>query len=136
MSDVMQVGDNVWSVIDGQRQYEVYVEPLEGAWSVSMRGRTQKVLLEDSRDEAAAANGRSGAGVARVASPMPGKVVRMLVAVGDEVAEGAGLAVVEAMKMQNELKSPIAGKVTQASAQAGETVQAGQVLAVVEAHAG
>jgi biotin carboxyl carrier protein len=66
---------------------------------------------------------------------MPGKLVRVLVSVGDRVAAGAGLAVVEAMKMQNEMKSPLDGKVTQVLAEAGATVNASQVLVVVEADA-
>ena len=66
-----------------------------------------------------------------LASPMPGKVVRVLVAVGDEVAAGQGLLVVEAMKMQNEMKSPRAGKVLSLAAVEGATVSAGQPLATI-----
>ena len=63
---------------------------------------------------------------------MPGRVVRVLVAVGDEVAEQQGVVVIEAMKMQNELKSPKAGRVVRVGAVVGETVQPGDVLVVVE----
>jgi biotin carboxyl carrier protein len=62
---------------------------------------------------------------------MPGKVVRVLVAVGDEVAAGQGLLVVEAMKMQNEMKAPRPGKVLSLSAAEGSTVTAGEVLATI-----
>jgi biotin carboxyl carrier protein len=73
-----------------------------------------------------------GDDVARIVAPMPGKVVRVLVAIGDQVDAGAGIAVVEAMKMQNEMKTPKAGKVSALSAELGATVNAGDVLAVVE----
>jgi biotin carboxyl carrier protein len=62
---------------------------------------------------------------------MPGKVVRVLVKAGDEVAEGQGLVVVEAMKMENELKSPKAGTVTELHAVEGATVESGAKLIVV-----
>jgi biotin carboxyl carrier protein len=71
-------------------------------------------------------------GTIQIIAPMPGKVVRVLVAVGAEVEAGAGLVVVEAMKMQNEMKSPKAGKVTSINVTTGATVNAGDVLAVVE----
>jgi biotin carboxyl carrier protein len=63
---------------------------------------------------------------------MPGKVVRLLVDVGAQVEAGAGIVVVEAMKMQNEMKSPKAGVVTALNAEAGSTVNAGDVLAEIE----
>jgi biotin carboxyl carrier protein len=62
---------------------------------------------------------------------MPGKVVRVLVKQGDQVQEGQGLLVVEAMKMENELKSPRAGVVKELHAQEGQPVEAGAKLAVV-----
>jgi biotin carboxyl carrier protein len=63
---------------------------------------------------------------------MPGRVVRLLVEVGDEVVEGQGVVVIEAMKMQNELKASKAGPVAKVSVAVGDTVGAGDVLVVVE----
>jgi biotin carboxyl carrier protein len=63
---------------------------------------------------------------------MPGRVVRVLVEAGDEVEEGQGVVVIEAMKMQNELKSPKAGRVVRLGAAVGDTVGSGDVLVVVE----
>ena len=70
--------------------------------------------------------------VARILAPMPGKVVRLLVNAGDRVEAGAGIVVVEAMKMQNEMKSPRSGTVVKINVDVGATVNAGDVLAVVE----
>jgi biotin carboxyl carrier protein len=63
---------------------------------------------------------------------MPGKIVRVLVQAGDKVEAGAGIIVVEAMKMQNEMKAPKAGAVVSINADEGATVNAGDVLAVIE----
>ncbi|MCA2981727.1 MAG: biotin/lipoyl-binding protein [Myxococcaceae bacterium] len=67
-----------------------------------------------------------------VLSPMPGKVVKVFVKPGDTVTEGQGLVVVEAMKMENELKAPKAGTVTEVLAREGSTVENGAKLVVVE----
>ncbi len=69
---------------------------------------------------------------ARIVAPMPGKVVRVMVEVGAEVQPGDGIVVVEAMKMQNEMKSPKAGIVSAVSVEVGATVNGGDVLAVIE----
>ncbi len=66
-----------------------------------------------------------------VRAPMPGRVVRVLVAVGDEVAEGQGVAIVEAMKMENEIFAPHAGQVTEVPAVAGRPVESGEPLVVL-----
>ena len=63
---------------------------------------------------------------------MPGKVVRLYIETGDAVEKGDGIVVVEAMKMQNEMKSPRAGVVVSINVKPGDTVNAGDVLAVVE----
>ena len=63
---------------------------------------------------------------------MPGKVVRILVASGAEVSEGEGVIVVEAMKMQNEMKSPKAGLIKEIKVKEGSTVNAGDVLVIIE----
>jgi biotin carboxyl carrier protein len=63
---------------------------------------------------------------------MPGKVVKLLVAVGDEVSAGDGVIVVEAMKMQNEMKASKPGRIARVHVAAGDAVAAGQALLVVE----
>ena len=71
-------------------------------------------------------------GVQPVVAPMPGRVVRVLVSPGDEVAARQGVVVVEAMKMENELRSPKAGKVKEVNVTPGTSVEAGRVLVVIE----
>jgi biotin carboxyl carrier protein len=71
-------------------------------------------------------------GPRKIVAPMPGKVVRLVVREGDQVEAGAGLAVVEAMKMQNEIKSPKKGTVQKILVSEGAAVNAGDVLLIVE----
>ena len=73
-----------------------------------------------------------GDGLMQIVAAMPGKVVRLLVEVGEKVQAEQGIVTVEAMKMQNEMKSPKAGMVVAVNVQAGVTVNAGDVLAVIE----
>jgi biotin carboxyl carrier protein len=63
---------------------------------------------------------------------MPGRVVNLLVKPGDEVAADQGIVVVEAMKMENELKTPKAGKVLEIRVSVGQAVEKGEILAVIE----
>ncbi len=90
-------------------------------------------ILDERRLRMRRAAGRFGVeGKASLASPMPGKVVKVLAKMGDEVREGQGLLVIEAMKMENELRSPKSGKLVELSAVEGQTVEGGATLAVVE----
>ena len=63
---------------------------------------------------------------------MPGKVIQVLCSVGDEVTAGQGVIVIEAMKMQNEVKAAHAGKLVEIRVAPGDTVEAGQILAIIE----
>ncbi len=89
-------------------------------------------LTDPKRLSSAASASAHGDDAARIIAPMPGKVVRVMVAAGAEVAAGDGIIVVEAMKMQNEIKAPKAGTVTALNIQPGATVNGGDVLAVIE----
>lgn len=126
---------SVYSHLDGFTQREFRVERDGDEYVVSLRGRSTRIRIEDPRAWSSSTAGKSSSGTARIATPMPGKVVRVLVAVGDSIGAGQGVVVVEAMKMQNELKSPIAGKVKSVSVAEGATVNGNQVLVVVEADA-
>jgi biotin carboxyl carrier protein len=105
---------------DGLQPAEVDVYLHGGTVKATVNGRRNRRVAE------AAAVGEQ-----RVVAPMPGRVLRVLVAAGDEVALRQPLVVVEAMKMENELSSPKAGRVTQVSAVAGESVEAGRLLVIV-----
>ena len=103
------------------------------AVTVVLRGLSYEVAVVDpKRLRSGESAGAHQAGAAEIVSPMPGKIVRVLVRAGDKVEAGAGIIVVEAMKMQNEMKAPKAGSVVSINAEEGATVNAGDVLAVVE----
>ena len=96
-------------------------------------GRTVPVVVNGRRTGRAAADTGAGAhGEQRVTAPMPGRVVRVLVAPGDAVEARQPVIVVEAMKMENELRSPKAGVVKDVTVAAGSSVEAGRVLVVIE----
>ncbi len=75
---------------------------------------------------------RTAASGARVSAPMPGRVVKVAVRVGDLVSAGAGLLSVEAMKMENEVQAPCDGRVVRVAVEAGATVEADQELILIE----
>ena len=89
-------------------------------------------LTDPKRLRGATAANALADGAARIVAPMPGKVVRVLVAQGASVEAGAGIVVVEAMKMQNEMKAPKAGTVVALNVEVGTTVNGGDVLAIIE----
>ncbi len=105
-------------------------------WEVGSRGTFAVVVVEDRRSRllielgaTAAAISRSGLGVA----PMPGLVLEVSATVGKAVLEGEGLVLLEAMKMENQIKSPVAGRVEAVMVEAGQTVERGAHLATVRA---
>lgn len=105
---------------------------LGGSGNVTVNGRPIAIDVFDPRDLRAAGRSGSTQGRQEVTAPMPGKIVRVLVNAGDNVEEGQGVVVVEAMKMQNEMKSPKAGTVAEVRTRPDTTVAAGEVLIVVE----
>jgi biotin carboxyl carrier protein len=135
--DVRRVGVHGLSVLLGEagagRELQVTPSSAPGEMLVTMDGR----LVAASINPRQTGRHRADSGVATdgeqpVTAPMPGRVVRVLVQAGDEVAAKQGVIVVEAMKMENELRSPKAGRVKEVSVTAGTSVDAGRVLLVVE----
>jgi biotin carboxyl carrier protein len=105
----------------------------KGTFEINIRGRSYAVTIVDPKRLRSGLNSdRHHHGVAEILAPMPGKVVRVHIEAGAEVEKGTGVVVVEAMKMQNEMKSPRAGVVVSINVKPGDTVNAGDVLAVVE----
>ena len=129
---VVQPEPGVYVIFSGDDVYEAGVSAGgRDRLQVKLRGRLYDVNIID-RKHRKAATEYSAEGRQNLTSPMPGKVVRVLLSAGDEVNAGQGVVVVEAMKMQNEIKSPKQGHVVEVRVSEGETVSANQVLAVVE----
>ena len=126
----------VYLLLAGGRVYECRVDHAGAnreAAEVAVGRDTYAVTLADpKRLRGSQASEAHAHGTSEIVAPMPGKVVRVLVEAGAEVEAGAGVVVVEAMKMQNEMKSPKTGKVASINVREGATVNAGDVLAVVE----
>ncbi len=131
--DAHQVQDSVWSILYGANSFEVDVQRRGEEYEVLIGGDCYKFTLMNEQLKALSrAGGKAAAGKALVTSPMPGKVVKLLVAEGEEVTADQGVIVVEAMKMENELKSAIPGKVMEIFVKEGQVVEAGAKLLLVE----
>ncbi|HEY1204430.1 MAG: biotin/lipoyl-containing protein [Bryobacteraceae bacterium] len=131
-ASILEAEPGVYSVLLGGRSFEARIERTEEAWAVTIGGRRFEIEVVDPRRMIRRPRGLGQEGRQRVTAPMPGKVVRVLVAEGDAVEAGQGIAVIEAMKMQNELKAPKSGRVAALPAREGATVAAGEVLAEIE----
>jgi biotin carboxyl carrier protein len=135
-ADAVEVAPGVYSILMDGKSIEVRVEPgLEarpGGIRVNAGDREFAVTVRDPREwrrhraAAAEVEGRQ-----QVLAPMPGKIIRVLVAAGDAVALKQGLVVVEAMKMQNEIRSPKSGTVERLLVIEGQAVNAGETLAII-----
>jgi len=151
--EIVRDGDHLVASIDGRRYELEASEPEPGVFllknnghifeaSVSATAGTNLVrvksdvhevrIIDPKRLRAAYGNDADAAGKAEIKTVMPGKVVRILVVEGDSVQKGDGVSVVEAMKMQNEMKSPTDGVIAEIKAAEGDTVGAGDVLVVIE----
>lgn len=154
--EVRRDGSTVAAVVDN-RQYELEVsEPEPGVFLFKHDGKVTEVfvsprpnsdspfqahargdsfnikLIDPKRLRGSGGGAEHDDGAAEIRTAMPGKVVRLLLETGAEVSKGDGVIVVEAMKMQNELKAPKDGTVKEIKVSEGATVAAGEVLAVIE----
>ena len=128
--DLVSAGGHFASLLVGGESHEVGIERRPEGFVVQFPGDSVTVGLAEAARGAAAPAVRAH-GPARLTAPMPGRVVRVLEAAGAEVAAGQGLVVIEAMKMENELRSPRAGHLLEVSVREGQAVEAGALLAVV-----
>jgi biotin carboxyl carrier protein len=126
--DVRLAEPGVYSILADGRAYQARVD----GQAVEIDGWKFRVELVDPRRWSRERNDRHAEGRQNIAAAMPGKVIRVLVALGDLVEAGQGLVVVEAMKMQNEMKSVRAGRIVLLTAVAGATVNAGEILIAIE----
>jgi len=131
--DMVEIGPHSVSILVDGRSYAVQItQPSEGVLKLQTALQEYVAEVADPR----AWRGRRGGtlevqGRQQIFAPMPGKVVRVLVHAGERVEAGQGLLVVEAMKMQNEIRSPKTGTVERLLAKEGQAVNAGDVLGVV-----
>lgn len=131
-ADAVEVSPGVYSILLHGESFEVRIEKIGSELRAIALGREYKIAIRDPREWNRNRGGTAEAeGRQQVTAPMPGKVVRILVATGDQVQAGQGLMVVEAMKMQNEIRTPKSGKIERLSVTEGQTVNAGEVVAVV-----
>lgn len=136
--DVEPVGPHAYAILEGDRVHDLLVSGGRDALTVHRRGGATAVRLLDEQQLAREAlNRRASAGTATgefcVAAPMPGRVVKRLVGPGEAVKEGQGVIIVEAMKMENELRSSVAGTVKRIAVSEGADVEAGQHLVIIDA---
>ena len=147
--DASWVDTDTLSLVDAGvvREIRFHAREEAGAVGVETGGRLYETIASNRRTSAMGAVGATGAtgamgamgavstsasaGAASVKAPMPGRIVRVLVGVGDRVAARQPVIVIEAMKMENELRSPQEGVVTHVLATPGAAVESGAVLVVV-----
>lgn len=122
----------IYSLIVDRNSYEVFVDDNEDHLEVHLVNRTFRVLAADARVRRAVAGGSAKDGAARISAPIPGRVVKVLAAAGTKVARGDGIVVLEAMKMENELRAPRAGVVATVEVEEGQGVEGGTLLATIE----
>lgn len=131
-AEVVEVRAGVFSVLIDGKVFEARVWSAADGTRVAIGGVEYQAQLEDPRQwRRGSADSAGVEGRQNVTAPMPGKVVRILVKSGEKVALGQGLFIVEAMKMQNEIKAPKDGTVEKMIVHEGQPVNAGEVLAVI-----
>jgi len=130
--DAVVTRPDVLSLRIGNRAYEVKSERVANDLYVWVGSRRFAVEVRDPRSLRGRSRAGDDHGPRKIVAPMPGKVVRLMAGEGDEVEAGAGVAVVEAMKIQNEIKSPKKGTIQKILVSEGAPVNAGDVLAIVE----
>jgi len=131
-AEVVSPEEGVYLIFVGEDVYEARVSPAEhSTLRVRLRNHVFKASVIDRKHRRPDGH-HSNEGPQQLVAPMPGKVVRILVGRRDEVEAGQGIIVVEAMKMQNEIKSPKAGRVIEIRVAEGAAVNANQILAIVE----
>ena len=130
--DARRIDGDVWSLILAGRSWDVTATPSGPQWRVRVGPDEFLVDVLDPTGAGVADASRVATGPAVVTSVMPGRIVRVLVKDGDEVAEAQGLVVVEAMKMENEIGAPRAGRVKAVKVAPGQAVESGAVLVELE----
>ena len=133
-ADAVEISPNIFSILLNGESYEVRLAAAnDGKLTLQTRHHEFVAQVIDPRAWRGRRHGPVEAeGRQQIVAPMPGKVVRLLVKTGDKVEAGQGLLVVEAMKMQNEVRSPKTGTVERLLAKEGQAVYAGDILAWID----
>lgn len=131
-ASAIEVMPGIFSILLGRRSFQVHLVANGDGMEVWAGGERHFVSVADARDRSSGAKKASAAGPMEIRAQMPGKVIKLLVEPGARVQIGQGMIVVEAMKMQNEMKSPKDGVVSRIHASEGATVLAGEALLVIE----
>lgn len=129
---LLEVEPGVYSVLWNGQAFEARIAAQAGGYCVDIEGFRLTTEVRDPRNFAIRSEAFLGAGRLRITASMPGKVIRVLVERGQEIKPGQGLIVIEAMKMQNEIKATKAGRTTEVRVQDGDTVAAGDILITIE----
>jgi biotin carboxyl carrier protein len=132
--DFLALGPSLYSILMDGRSHELVIEEREDDIEVLLRGKLYSGTVLDERAQLMAE--RRGAmisetGEMSIKAPMPGLVVIVPVAVGDEVSAGQTVIILESMKMQNELKSPRDGVVQHINVAAGQSVEQNKILVTI-----
>lgn len=134
-ADWAEISPAVYSMLIGDRSYELHLEahptvaPLrDTSYTVTVGPHRFQLEIQDPRSRRRVGAPQSPEGPQELVAPMPGKIVKVLVTEGQEVAQGEGLLVVEAMKMQNEIRAPRAGRVERIYVGEGNGVETGAKL--------
>jgi biotin carboxyl carrier protein len=131
--DLRKTHDRSYLAMVGNRAFDFSISSDgDDLVMTSRRGVNRVTLIDKSRRRLQASGERVVSGRVELKAMMPGRVVNVLVKPGDDVAADQGVLVVEAMKMENELKSPKAGKVIEIKVSVGQAVEKGEILAVIE----
>ena len=130
-ADWVAIAPGLYSILLDGRSFEAHVREAAGLVVVTIDGQDFAFRVEDPRQWRRRGATVEAEGKQQVVASMPGKIVRVLVGAGQAVSSGQGIVVVEAMKMQNELRSPKSGKVERLLVAEGQAVNAGEVLAVI-----
>ena len=131
--DVISTQEGVLSLLIDGKSYEINQENTASETRIVVGHQRFEAVVRDPRSLRSRRRSDSGTeGVKKVTASMPGKVIRILAPAGTAVEAGQGVLVIEAMKMQNEMKSPKKGTVKKVNVTEGAAVEAGQVLAEIE----
>lgn len=134
--EASEVEPNVYLLKNENKIYEIFVSPQTNAtepFEVKVKNQAFEInLIDPKRLRGAGASSTNADGIVEIKTAMPGKLIRILTEIGAEIRQGEPVLVVEAMKMQNEMKSPKDGTVKEIRFSEGATVNAGDVLATIE----